>query len=99
VELSEYAHEPVNNDERFDVYSAEHRGHANAQCAFASVPVSRRLALKFSSSLFASTAADDSRARSRAGSTLMLIGPNPDLEFNSAHPYDAQDRTDNEVIT
>ena len=89
MELSEYTRETVNNDERFVVYSAEHRGHANAQSVVALAPVSKRLALKFSSSLFASTAAYDSRARSRAGSTLMLIGSDPDLEFNSAHPSDA----------
>lgn len=65
MELLEYTHDPVNNDERFFVYSAEHRGHANAQCAFTPVPVSRPLALKFKSGLFLSTTADDARARSR----------------------------------
>jgi hypothetical protein len=99
VELSEYTHEPVNNDERFVVYSGEHRGHANAQSALTPVPVSRRLALKFSSSLFSSTAADDSRARSRLGSSLMLIGAHPGVEFNSAHASDAQARRPNEVQT
>jgi len=99
VELREYTHEPVNNDERFIVYSAQHRGHANAQSVLTPVPVSRQLALNFSSSLFSSTAADDSRARSRAGSSLMLIGPNPDVEFNSAHASDAQARGPNGVQT
>ena len=52
MELPKYTRDPVNNDERLVVYSAEHRGHANAQCAFTPGPVSRPLALKFWSSLF-----------------------------------------------
>ena len=94
MERSEYTHEPVNNDERFVVYSGEHSGHANAQSALTPVPVSRRLALMFRSSLFSSTSEDDARVRSRAGSSLMLIGANSDVELNSAHAS-AQTRNPN----
>jgi hypothetical protein len=94
VELSVYILAPVNNDEKFVVYSAEHGSHANAQSALTPVPVSRRLALMFRSSLFSSTSEDDARVRSRAGSSLMLIGANSDVELNSAHAS-AQTRNPN----
>jgi hypothetical protein len=74
MELSKYTHDSVNSDERFVVYSAEHRGHASAQCAFMPVPVSRPLALKFKSGLFLGTTADEARARSRRVAVWMLIG-------------------------
>ena len=99
MELSEYTHEPVNNDERFVVYSAEHRGHANTQSALTPVPVSRRLALKFRSSLFSNTAADDARVRSRTGGNLMLFGAKPDGEFDSAYSSAVQARIPNGVQT
>jgi hypothetical protein len=85
VELSEYTHEPVNNDERFVVYSAEHPGHANTQSALTPVPASRRLALRFRCSLFSNTAADDARVRSRTGGNLMLFDATSDGEFDSAY--------------
>jgi hypothetical protein len=97
VERSEYTHEPVSNDQRFVVYSAEHLGHANARSALTPVPISKRLTLKFSSRLFSSTAADDDAGvRSRAGSSLMLIGANSDVELNSAHAS-ARARNPNEA--
>jgi len=99
VNLSKYTHDPVNNDERFVVYSAEHRGHANAQCAFTPVPVSRPLALKFKSGLFLSTTTDDARARSRRVAVWMLIGATPAAGFESADAPDAQARSHYEVIT
>ena len=97
MELSEYTHEPVNNDKRFVVYSAEHCGHANAQSALTPIPVSRRLALKFRSSLFSSTAADNARVRSRTGGNLMLFGAKPDGEFDSAYSSAVQARIPNGV--
>jgi hypothetical protein len=99
VELSEYTHEPVNNDERFVVYSAEHRGHANAQAALTPVPVSRRLALKFRPSPFSSTAADDVRVRSRTGGNLMLFALRPDGEFDCSYTSAVQARIPNGVQT
>ena len=97
MERSEYTHEPVNNDERFVVYSAEHLGHANARSALTPVPISKRLTLKFSFRLLSSTAAeDDARVRSGTGSSLMLIGANSDVEFNSAYAF-TQARNPNEV--
>lgn len=77
VQLSRYTHDHVNNHERFVVYSSEHGGHANAQCAFTPVPVSRPLALDFKSGLFLSTTPDDARARSRMVAFWMLIGAPP----------------------
>jgi len=99
VELPEYTQEPVNNDERFVVYSAEHRGQANARWPFTPVPVSRPLALKFKSGLFLSTTTDDARARSRRVAVWMLIGATPAAGFESADAPDAQARSHYEVIT
>jgi len=99
VELSEYTHEPVIQDERFVVCSAEPRCHAKAPSVVALAPVSKRLTLKFSSSLFSSTAADDSRIRSRTGGNLMLFGAKPDGEFDSAYTSAVQARIPNGVQT
>jgi hypothetical protein len=100
VELLKYTHDPVNNDERFGVRSAERRGHANAKCAFTPVPVSRPLArLKFKSGLFLGTTADDARAPSRRVSVWMLIGATPTAGFDCADAPDAQARSHDEVIT
>ena len=99
MELPEYTHEPANYDERFVVYSGEHSGHANAQSALTPVPVSRRLALKFRSSLFSSATADDARIRSRTGGDLMLFGAKPDGEFDSAYKSAVRARFLNGVQT
>jgi hypothetical protein len=98
VELSKYTHDPVNNDETVVFYSAEHRGHANAQGACTQVPVSRPLALKFKPGLFPGTMANDARAQSRRVAVWMLIGATPAAGFDSAAAPDAQARSHYEVI-
>ena len=95
MELSECTHEPVSKDEGFVLNSAGSRHHAQSVVALA--PVSNRLALRFGSSLFSSAEADDSRARRRARISLILIGANPDIEFDSAHASDAEARSPNGV--